>query len=70
MKYNKANFTLKINLLKEKVSSGETQGFSWRIAQLNKIDNLLDKYKFEIINALNLDLGKSKIEALAEILLV
>ena len=70
MKYNKENFTSKINLLKEKVNSGETQKFNWRIEQLNKIDNLLDKYKFEIINALNLDLGKSKIEALAEILLV
>ena len=70
MKYNKANSNLKINLLKEKVNSGETQKFNWRIEQLNKIDNFLDKYKFEIINALNLDLGKSKIEALAEILLV
>ena len=70
MKYNKENFTSKINLLKEKVNSGETQKFNWRIEQLNKIDNLLNKYKFEIINALNLDLGKSKIEALAEILLV
>ena len=70
MKYNKENLNSKINLLKEKVYSGETQKFSWRIEQLNKIDNLLDKFKFEIINALNLDLGKSKIEALAEILLV
>ncbi len=70
MKYNKENFNLKINLLKEKVTSGETQTFNWRIEQLNKINNLLDKYKFEIINVLNLDLGKSKIEALAEILLV
>ena len=58
MKYNKENFNLKINLLKQKVNSGETEKYNWRIEQLNKIDNLLDKYKFEIINALNLDLGK------------
>ena len=70
MKYNKENCSLKINLLKEKVKSGETQNFDWRIKQLNKIDNLIDNHKFEIINALKLDLGKSKIEALAEILLV
>jgi len=70
MKYDKENFNLKINLLKEKVNSGETRNFNWRIEQINKIDNLLDKYKSEIINSLNLDLGKSKIEALSEILLV
>ena len=61
MKYNKENFSLKINLLKEKVNSGETRKFNWRIEQLNKIDNLLDKYKFEIIKTLNLDLGKRRI---------
>jgi len=70
MKYNKETFNLKLDLLKEKVNSGETRNFNWRIEQLNKINNLLNKYKFEIINSLNLDLGKSKIEALSEILLV
>ena len=70
MKYNKETFNLKLDLLKGKVNSGETRNFNWRIEQLNKINNLLNKYKFEIINSLNLDLGKSKIEALSEILLV
>ena len=70
MKYNRETFNLKLDLLKGKVNSGETRNFNWRIEQLNKINNLLNKYKFEIINSLNLDLGKSKIEALSEILLV
>ena len=70
MKYNRENFSVKINLLKGKVSSGETRNFNWRIEQLNKINNLLDKYKSEILNSLKLDLGKSKIEGLSEILLI
>ena len=70
MKYSKKDFNLKINALKEKVNSGETTNYYWRIEQLNKVNNLLDKYKSEIIHSLNLDLGKSKIEALSEILLV
>tara|TARA_Y100000589_G_scaffold7954_1_gene6773 strand:- start:223 stop:1614 length:1392 start_codon:yes stop_codon:yes gene_type:complete len=70
MKYNKENFNLNFRLLKEKVTSGETRNFNWRIEQLSKIDNLLNKYNSEIINSLNLDLGKSKIEALSEVLLI
>ena len=70
MKDFKEQFNIRINILRKKVTSGETQKYSWRIDQLNKINNLLDKHKIEIINSLNLDLGKSKIEALSEILLV
>ena len=70
MKDNKESLKIVIDSLKEKVSSGATLNYNWRIEQINKIDNLLDKYKVEIIKSLNLDLGKSKIEALSEILLI
>ncbi len=70
MKANKEPLNIIINTLKQKVTSGETNTFKWRIEQLNKIETLLDKYKIEIINCLNLDLSKSKIEALSEILLI
>ena len=70
MKENKESLKLIINSLKEKVNKGETYNIDWRIEQINKIDNLLDKYKVEIIKSLKLDLGKSKIEALSEILLI
>jgi len=67
---NKESFSILIESLKQKVSSGETQSFNWRIEQLSKIENLINKYRSEIIKSLSLDLGKSKIEALSEILLV
>ena len=70
MKNNKESLDNIIDSLKEKVNSGDTFGFNWRIEQLNKINDLLNKYKFEILRSLNLDLGKSKIEALSEILLI
>ena len=59
-----------INKLKSKVSLGETSKLSWRIEQIEKINFLLDNYKIDIINSLHLDLGKSKVEALSEILLI
>ena len=70
MKENKNNLNTSIELLKKKVSSGETMNYSWRLDQLTIIENILDKYKSEILNALSLDLGKSKIEGLSEILLI
>tara|TARA_Y100001968_G_C19449836_1_gene767779 strand:- start:2066 stop:3457 length:1392 start_codon:yes stop_codon:yes gene_type:complete len=59
-----------ISKLKETVITGKSSTFKWRIDQINKINKLLDDNKPEIINALYLDLGKSKIEALSEILLI
>lgn len=67
---NNDSLELAIKALRDKVKSGKTLTFEWRINQLNKINNLIDKYKLEIIKALYLDLGKSKIEALSEILLI
>ena len=70
MKGSKDNIDKFIDILKKKVKSGDTLKYAWRIEQLNKINNILDNYKKEIIRTLYLDLGKSKIEALSEILLI
>ena len=59
-----------IDELKNKVITGQTESISWRIKQINKVSQLLDENKKEIIKALFLDLGKSEIEALSEILLI
>ena len=57
-------------MIKNKVITGQTESFLWRIQQINKVSKLLDENKKEIIEALFLDLGKSEIEALSEILLI
>ena len=59
-----------IDKLKNKVNSGETENINWRIDQINKVFQLLNENKKDIIKALFIDLGKSEIEALSEILLV
>ena len=69
-KINNSFDTNNIERLKMKVMSGETLDIKWRLEQINKINFILDKYKEEIVDCLNLDLGKSKIEALAEIILI
>ena len=58
-----------IDELKNKVITGQTEPISW-IQQVSKVSQLLDENKKEIIKALFLDLGKSEIEALSEILLI
>ncbi len=70
MKINNDSLSLHVEILKEKVIKGETLKINWRIEQINKINNLLVNHQLEIIEALYLDLGKSKIEALSEILLI
>ena len=60
----------KIDNLKNTVLTGKTASIEWRIKQINLVSNLLDKHKQEIIKCLLIDLGKSEIEALSEILLV
>ena len=59
-----------IDNLKNTVLTGKTASIEWRIKQINLVSNLLDKHKQEIIKCLFIDLGKSEIEALSEILLV
>ena len=70
MSETKNSLNISIENLKNTVTSGKTASFQWRINQINKINKLLDENRSEIINKLFLDLGKSKVEALAEILLV
>ena len=70
MNDNRSSLKSLIYRLKENVISGKTSTLKWRLEQINKINELLENNKSEIINALYLDLGKSKIEALAEILLI
>ncbi len=70
MSETKGSLNTSIEKLKNTVTSGKTSTFEWRINQINKITKLLDENRSEIINKLFLDLGKSKIEALAEILLI
>ena len=70
MSETKDSLKKSIEILKDTVTSGKTSTFEWRINQINKINKLLDENRSEIIHKLFLDLGKSKIEALAEILLI
>ena len=59
-----------INKLKNTVFTGKTEGIKWRIKHINIVSKLLDENKKEIIKSLFVDLGKSEIEGLSEILLV
>ena len=56
--------------LKNTVLTGKTEDIKWRIHHINIISKLLDENKKEIIKSLFVDLGKSEIEGLSEILLV
>ena len=56
--------------LKNTVLAGKTENIKWRIKQINLVSKLLDENKKEIIKSLFIDLGKSEIEGLSEILLV
>jgi len=64
------SYKTNIDELRNKVKTGQTEGINWRIQQISKVSQLLDENKKEIIKALFLDLGKSEIEALSEILLI
>ncbi len=59
-----------INKLKSTVLNGKTEDIKWRIQHINIVSKLLDENKKEIIKSLFVDLGKSEIEGLSEILLV
>ncbi len=56
--------------LKNTVLTGKTEDIKWRIKQINIVSKLLDENKKEIIKSLFIDLGKSEIEGLSEILLI
>ena len=56
--------------LKNTVLTGKTEDIKWRIQHINIVSKLLDENKKEIIKSLFVDLGKSEIEGLSEILLV
>ena len=56
--------------LKNTVLTGKTEDIKWRIKNINIVSKLLDENKKEIIKSLFVDLGKSEIEGLSEILLV
>ena len=57
-----------INKLKKTVLTGKTEDIKWRIQHINIVSKLLDENKKEIIKSLFVDLGKSEIEGLSEIL--
>ncbi len=59
-----------INKLKNTVLTGKTEDIKWRIKHINIVSKLLDENKKKIIKSLFVDLGKSEIEGLSEILLV
>ncbi len=59
-----------INKLKNTVLTGKTEDIKWRIQHINIVSKLLDENKKEILKSLFVDLGKSEIEGLSEILLV
>ena len=56
--------------LKNTVLTGKTEDIKWRIKHINIVSKLLDENIKEIIKSLFIDLGKSEIEGLAEILLI
>ena len=70
MKILDTSYKANINELKNKVITGQTESIHWRMKQIKKVFQLLDDNKKEIIKALSIDLGKSEIEALSEILLI
>ena len=70
MKDDKFSISSSIKNLKKTVILGHTISIDSRIKNINIIENLIDNNKLEIINSLYSDLGKSKVEALSEILLV
>ena len=59
-----------INKLKNTVLTGKSENIKWRIHHIIIVSKLLDENKKEIIKSLFVDLGKSEIEGLSEILLV
>ena len=59
-----------IDKLKNTVLTGKTENIEWRIKQIKIVSKLLDENKKEIIKSLFIDLGKSEIEGLSEILLI
>ena len=59
-----------IHKLKNTVLIGKTEDIKWRFKQINIVSKILDENKKEIIKSLSMDLGKSEIEGLSEILLV
>ena len=63
-------FKENIYKLKNTVLVGKTENIKWRLKQINKVSQLLDENKKEIIKSLFIDLGKSEIESLSEILLI
>ena len=70
MNISKKFYKVKIKNLKNTVLSGKTDNIMWRLKQINIVSNLLDENKKEIMKSLFVDLGKSEIESLAEILLI
>ncbi len=62
------NFLL--NQLQDVVLSGKTRHEKWRRKQLHSLSILLENHQNEILNALDLDLGKPATEALFEIIAV
>ena len=63
-------YSEEIYKLKDTVLSGKTEDIKWRIKNINIVSKILDENKKEIIKSLFIDLGKSEIEGLSEILLV
>ena len=70
MKISDNYFLKDIYKLKKTVLTGKTENIKWRIKNINIVSKLLDENKKEIIKSLFVDLGKSEIEGLSEILLV
>ena len=70
MKISDSSYLENIHKLKNTVLNGKTEDIKWRFKQINIVSKILDENKKEIIKSLSMDLGKSEIEGLSEILLV
>lgn len=54
-----------VNNMRQSFRTGKTRPIEWRLKQLNGLVNFLQENKEEIAQALKIDLGKSKFEALS-----
>ena len=57
-----------VNVLRDAVVRGDTRNETWRRAELQVMESLIDQHEEEIIQALQDDLSKPTTEAMVELL--
>ena len=62
--------TPSIEQLRQRVNDGHTRALSWRISQLERLQQAVDRRQEAVLAALATDLGKPAVEAFYELLTV